>query len=392
MTTIEKGAKYVMNTYSRHHIALERGDGTYVYDENGKKYLDFMAGIAVNSLGHGHARLVAAIQRQAAELIHVSNYYWTKPMVSIAEKLGTHSGFDRAFFSNSGAEANEGALKLARKYARKKGYDRHEIICMENSFHGRTFGAITATGQKKYQKGLDPLLPGIIHTPYNDFNALKNAVNDKTCAVFIEPIQGESGIHPSTKEFLSDTRALCSERDILLIYDEVQCGVGRTGNFFAYEHYGVAPDALTLAKGMAGGVPIGVLLATEAAADGFSPGDHAATFGGNPLATAAANAVFDELFQYGLLDNVKKQGAYLRETLLKLKDDNDCITDVRGVGLMQAIELTLPAHDVIDKCIELGLLLASAGDNTIRFVPPLNVAGAEIDECAAILSRALNGL
>jgi len=388
-STIERGLKYVMNTYSRYPIVLERGEGTYVYDEDGKKYLDFMAGIAVNALGHGNARLAAAIAKQASELIHVSNYYWTKPMITLAEKLVTHGAFDKAFFSNSGAEANEGALKLARKYARKKGYDRHEIICMENSFHGRTFGAITATGQKKYQKGLDPLLPGIIHAPYNDFDAVKSAVNEKTCAILIEPIQGESGVHPTSKEFLVNVRALCSERDMLLIYDEVQCGVGRTGTFFAYEHYGVAPDALTLAKGMAGGVPIGVLLATDKAAEGFSPGDHAATFGGNPLATAAAVAVFDELFDHGVLDNVKKQGAHLKESLLKLKDENECVKEVRGVGLMMAIELNFPVRDVINKCIGLGMLLASAGDNTIRFVPPLNVTGAEIDECVKILGLAL---
>jgi len=375
-----------MNTYSRYPLVLERGEGCYVYDEDGKKYLDFMAGIAVNSLGHGHAKLAEAIETQAKNLIHVSNYYWTPPMISLAEKLVNAGAFDKAFFCNSGAEANEGAMKLSRKYARKKNYDRYEIICMENSFHGRTFGAITATGQHKYNKGLEPLLPGIVHVPYNDFDALKNAVTEKTCAVLIEPIQGESGIHPACGEFLKSVRELCDENDFLLIFDEVQCGVGRTGTFFAYEQYGVAPDVLTLAKGIAGGVPMGVILATDNAAQGFSPGDHAATFGGNPLAAAAANVVVDELLTNGLLKNVKKQGSYLKESLLKLKNKFDCIKEVRGVGLMAALEFNHPVRDIISRCIDNGMILCSAGDNTIRFVPPLTVTQTEIDECVNILS------
>jgi len=280
-------------------------------------------------------------------------------------------------------------MKLSRKYAREHGYDRYEIIAMEDSFHGRTFAAITATGQKKYQKGLDPLMPGILHAPYNDFDALKNMVSDKTCAVLIEPVQGESGVRPASKEFLIKVRALCDEKDILLIFDEVQTGVGRTGTFFAYEQFGVTPDVLTLAKGMAGGLPIGVILATDKAAAGFSPGDHAATFGGNPLVTAVGNVVFDELMNNGVLDNVKKQGAYLKQALNKLKDKHACVVETRGFGLMQAVELAFPVKETINKCMALGLLLVSAGDNTMRFVPPLIVTSDEIDECVDIVDKAL---
>jgi len=388
---INSGKKYVMNTYSRFDITLVRGEGTYVFDDGGKKYLDFTAGIAVNSLGHGHKRLAEAIKNQAETLIHVSNLYWNIPQVTLAANLVKHSDFDKAFFCNSGAEAIEAALKLARKYASKSGGKKYEIIAMINSFHGRTFGAITATGQFKYQDGLSPLLPGIKHAAYNDIESLKTHAGENTCAVLLEPVQGESGIHPADGEYLKEVRKLCDEHEWLLIFDEVQCGVGRCGHLFAYEHYGVTPDIVVMAKGLAGGVPIGAMLANDNAASGFAPGAHASTFGGNPLACAAANVVIDELTNGGLLKNVREQGAYLKNGLEKLMAKNSDITEVRGLGLMLGIELNRPVRDIVLECAKEGLLLVGAGENVIRFVPPLNVTGAQADECLEILGKVIGG-
>ncbi len=387
--TIDSGKNYIMNTYSRFPLVLEKGDGVYVYDENGKKYLDFVAGIAVNSLGHGNKKLAAAIAEQAQQLIHISNLYYSKPQVDLAEKLIKNSCFDKAFFCNSGAEAIEGSLKLSRKYAVKNNSGKFEIISMKNSFHGRTYGAITATAQDKYQKGLNPLLPGFKHAEYNNLDELKSVITDKTCAILIEPLQGEGGIREAGVEYLKAIRKICDDNDIMLIYDEIQCGVGRTGSLFAYEHYGVEPDVLTLAKGLAGGVPIGALLAKEKFAAAFSPGDHASTFGGNPLATAAANVVMDELTNNNLLANVKSAGAYLTKKLNELKTAHNIITDVRGVGLIQGLELNVPVADIINSCIADGLLLVNAGTNVIRFVPPLIVTESQIDEAVSILDKAI---
>lgn len=387
--TIENGMNAVMNTYGRFPLVLEKGEGVYVWDEQGKKYLDFVAGIAVNALGHSHPGLCAAIAAQAKEMIHVSNLYWTKPQVELAQKLVANSCFDKVFFCNSGAEAIEGCLKLSRKYADKAGSDKTEIIAMENSFHGRTFGAVTVTGQTKYQKGLAPMLPGIDHVPFNQLEAVHARVTEKTGAILLEPIQGEGGIHPAALTFLQGLRKLCDEKDIMLIFDEVQCGVGRTGKLFAYEHYGVQPDALVLAKGLAGGVPIGALLAKEKFAQAFSPGDHASTFGGNPLAAASGGVVIDELLENGLLRHVQEVGAYLIERLNDLKSKKTVINDVRGMGLMQGIELNVPVADIIQCCMENGLLLVNAGTNIIRFVPPLIVTKPEIDEALDILEQAL---
>ncbi|MDR2648974.1 MAG: aspartate aminotransferase family protein [Clostridiales bacterium] len=387
---ITKGMNSIMNTYSRFPLVLEKGEGCYVYDTGGKKYLDFVAGIAVNSLGHGNEKLVSAVASQAKDMIHVSNLYWTRPQITLAEKLTDHSIFDKAFFCNSGAEAVEGSLKLARKYASRHHPERFEIISMKDSFHGRTFGAVTATGQTKYQKGLSPLLPGVIHVTYNDIEALKAAAGEKTCAILLEPIQGEGGVHPADAEYLSQVRELCDAGDIVLIFDEIQCGVGRTGTFFAFEQYGISPDAAALAKGIAGGVPMGVILAKDNFAEAFSPGDHASTFGGNPLAAAAANVVLDELFDNGVLEHVKSSGAYLQGKLESLRAQMpEKISDVRGLGLMLGLELTGLAAPVIHKCIENGLLLVSAGPNVIRFVPPLIVSEAEIDQMTDILHDAL---
>ena len=380
----------IMNTYSRFPICFERGEGMYLYDIEGKKYLDFVAGIAVNSLGHANPRLGETIAKQAMTLIHCSNLYYTVPQVKLAEKLVEKTDFDKVFFCNSGAESVESALKLARKYAYMKGKPGTEIIAMEHSFHGRTYGAVTATGQEKYQKGLGEMLPNIIHVPYNDFDALKAAVSEKTCAILMEVMQGEGGIIPADKEYLQNVRKLCDEKDILLMFDEVQTGVGRCGELFAYQVYGVAPDCLSTAKGLAGGVPIGAFMAKESAAKAFNPGDHASTFGGNPLATSCGLVVMNELFEGGLLENVKKNGQYLGETLKNLaKKHEKMVSDVRGMGFMWGMELKGEAAPIIKKCIDAGLLLVGAGPNVIRFVPPLIASKEDIDEMAKILDKAL---
>ena len=387
MNTFEQGAKVVMNTYNRFPITLEKGDGMYVYDDNGKKYLDFVAGIAVNSLGHNHKKLTKTISEQAQKLIHCSNLYWTKPQVSLAAKLVENSDFDKVFFCNSGAEAIEASLKISRKYGSKTG--RYEIITMKNSFHGRTFGAVTATGQPHYQEGLGALLPGIKYAEFNNFDSITEILSDKTCAILLEPLQGEGGIHPADIEYLKKIRKLCDEKDIVLIFDEVQCGVGRLGTLFAYQTFGVVPDAVCTAKGIAGGIPMGLMTATQKLSDSFKPGDHASTFGGNPLAASAGNVVIDELLD-GLLDNVKKNGTYLTEKLNVLKEKYSIITDVRGIGFMQGIELSVPVADIIKQTIENGLLLVNSGKNVIRFVPSLIAEKEHIDEAMEILDKVLS--
>jgi len=364
-------------------------EGVYVWDMDGKKYLDFVAGIAVNSLGYSHPKLCAKISEQCRKLMHVSNLYYTEPQIELAELLTANSCFDKVFFCNSGAESVEAMLKLARKYAVMKEKKGRDIITMEKSFHGRTYGAVTATGQDKYHKGLDPMLPGIKHVPYNDFEALLAAVDENTCAVLMEPVQGEGGIVPAEKEYLQKVRALCDENDLLLLFDEVQCGVGRTGELFAYQVYGVEPDAAAFAKGLAGGVPIGAMMAKDSAAMAFRPGDHASTFGGNSLATAAGTVVVNELVNGGLLENVKKQGSLLTKKLLEFKEKYDFITDVRGIGLMQGIELSIPAGPVVADAIDKGLLLVGAGANVIRFVPALIITEEELLEAMEILDKAL---
>lgn len=384
---IEAGKKYVMNTYNRFPLVLERGEGVYVYDDKGKKYLDFVAGIAVNSLGHSNKDLVQAISNQAENLIHVSNLYWTAPQVTLAKKLIENSCFDSVFFCNSGAEAIETAIKLSRKYGSAKG--KTEIITMVNSFHGRTCGAVSLTAQPKYQAGFAPLLPDIKEAIFNDFASLEAVITDKTTAIFIEPIQGEGGIIPVDKQYLQKVRKLCYELDILLIFDEIQCGVGRTGYLFAYEYFDVLPDAVALAKGIAGGVPCGALLVNAKTSHTLGHGEHGSTFGGNPLATAAANVVVDYLLNRGLLANVKEQGLYLHSKLESLSIKYDIIQAVRGVGLMQGLVFSLPVAPIIALAMERSLLLVGAGPNIIRFVPPLIVDSANIDECVTILDDVL---
>ena len=385
---IETGEKYIMHTYGRFPVVLDHGEGVYLYDENGKKYLDMYAGIAVNALGYNHPKLTETLQEQVKKMLHVSNYYYTKELVGAAKLIVENSIFDKVFFCNSGAEANEAALKLAKKYGKLKNENKNQIIAMKKSFHGRTHGALALTIQEKYQKSFMPLVPNIQAAEYNNIESVKALMSENTCAVILEVIQGEGGIIPAEKAFLQEVEALCKANDALLIIDEVQTGIGRTGTLFAFEQYGIKPDVVSMAKGLGGGVPIGAMACT-AKADVLVPGDHASTFGGNPLVTAATQVVLTELTQNGLLDHVKEVGAYLKEQLLALKDEFDCVKDVRGIGLMQGIELTIPILDVEKKCIENGMLIVGAGVNVIRFVPPLIVEKAHIDEAISILRKAL---
>lgn len=390
MDLIEKGKQEFINNYKQFPIVFERGEGIHLIDIEGKKYLDFVSGIAVNALGYSCEPLKEALKAQIDLFTHCSNLYWNKPAIDAAAKLIESSGLDRVFFCNSGAEANEAALKLSRKYSKKNfGDEKYEIISMKNSFHGRTIATITATGQEKYQKGLSPLLPGIKHCVYNDIEDLKNAITKNTCAVLLEIIQGEGGIVTISEAYLKQVRALCDAHNLVLIYDEVQTGIGRTGEIFAYQHFGVKPDILSLAKGLGAGIPIGAIVTSEAVAKGFEPGDHAATFGGNPLACTAASVVLEQLMTTDLLENVKTQGHYLRNKLTELKAQKSCITDLRGMGLMQGIAVEGDIPGIIQKCLDKGLLLVGAGSNVIRFVPPLVVTKEDIDEAMSILESCI---
>jgi acetylornithine/N-succinyldiaminopimelate aminotransferase len=383
--------KYLMQTYSRQPISIVRGRGAKVYDLEGREYLDFVGGIAVNVLGHGHPDLVQAIQRQATQLIHTSNLYYTEPQVRLARLLVDHSFADRAFFCNSGAEANEAAIKLARRYGHERhGAKRFEVITMKNSFHGRTLGMLTATGQDKVQKGFEPLMPGFAYAPFNDFSALESMVNDQTAAIMLEPIQAEGGVYVADRDYLRSLREFCTQKDILLIFDEIQTGIGRTGTFFAYEQLGVKPDIMTLAKGLAGGVPIGACLATESVASSFTPGAHASTFGGNPLACAAALAVCRVLLEGRVLDHAKRMGEYLAKGLTDCKNRYRIVTDIRGLGLLQGMELDADAKAMVSDALARGVLINAANERVLRFVPPLIISQQEIDRLLELLSALLN--
>lgn len=385
---IETASKYIMNTYGRFPIVMEKGEGCYLYDDTGKKYLDMCAGIAVNSLGYGNEKLSAALKDQIDHLLHVSNLYYTKPQVEAAQLLIQNSHFEQVFFCNSGAEANEGALKLARKYGKQISSEKTKIISMKQSFHGRTYGAVTATGQTKYQKSFTPLVSGFDYAEYNDIESLKEIMSQEVCGVIIEVIQGEGGIRVGDKAYLKQVQALCEEYNALLIIDEVQTGIGRCGSLFAYEQFGLEPDVVTLAKGLGSGVPIGAMLCTQKA-NVFIPGDHASTFGGNPLVTTAATVVLKELLTQGMLLHVQETGEYLRSQLDNLKEKYNIIQEVRGLGLMQGIELDKPAKEIIGKCIENGMLVVGAGEKVIRFVPPLIITKEQIDEAIEILEKSI---
>jgi len=387
----DDAATYLMQTYSRQPISIARGRGAKVYDLEGREYIDFVGGIAVNVLGHGHPDLVQAIQRQAAQLIHTSNLYYTEPQVRLARLLVDHSFADRVFFCNSGAEANEAAIKLARRYGHERhGANRFEVITMKNSFHGRTLGMLTATGQDKVQKGFEPLMPGFAYAPFNDFSALEAMVNDQTAAIMLEPIQAEGGVYVADRDYLRRLREFCTQKDILLIFDEIQTGIGRTGTFFAYEQLGVKPDIMTLAKGLAGGVPIGACLATESVASAFTPGAHASTFGGNPLACAAALAVCRVLLEGRVLDHAKRMGEYLAKGLTDCKDRYRIVTDVRGLGLLQGMEVDTDAKTLVADALARGILINAASERVLRFVPPLIISQQEIDKLLELLSTLLN--
>ena len=387
---IEKADRYIMKTYGRYPLVPVRGEGCSLWDADGKRYLDFLAGVAVNNLGHCHPRVVAALQKQAAELIHCSNYYHIPSQIELAELLCDRSFADRAFFCNSGAEANEAAIKLARKYSREKfGTDRYEIITALASFHGRTMATVSATGQEKVQKFFDPLLHGFRHVPFNDADLLRRAITPNTCAVMLEPIQGEGGIVIPSPDYFREVRRICDEHRLLLIFDEVQVGMGRTGRLFAHEHFAVTPDIMTLAKALAGGAPIGCMLAKEEVAASFGPGTHGSTFGGNPLVTAAGVATVRAIFAEGILENTIEMGEYLMGQLEQLKKKFPMIVEVRGIGLMIGMELSVPAGGIVARALEQGLLLNVAQDTVLRFVPPLIVTQAEIDEMLQILEGIL---
>ena len=391
---IEKADKYIMRTYGRFPLVPVKGEGCYLWDADGKKYLDFLAGVAVNNLGHCHPAVVAALAKQAGELIHCSNYYHIPQQIELAEMLCSHSFADKAFFCNSGAEANEAAIKLARKYSREKfGPDRYEIITALASFHGRTMATVSATGQEKVQKFFDPLLHGFRHVPFNDAAALKAAISPVTCAVMLEPIQGEGGVVIPDAGYLQEVRAICNEHGLILIFDEVQVGMGRTGKMFAHEHFGIVPDIMTLAKALAGGAPIGTMLATDELATAFTPGTHGSTFGGNPLVTAAGVATVRAILEEGILNHCEEMGEYLMGELeILMRKFPATISQVRGIGLMIGVELAIPGAEIVKKALERGLLLNCAQEKVLRFVPPLIVGKQEVDEMIAIFTGILGEL
>lgn len=388
---IEEAEQSLLHTYNRYQIVLDRGDGVYLYDIEGKKYLDFAAGIAVFALGYHNKKYNDALKAQIDKLIHTSNYYYNVPAIEAAKKLKQVSGMDRVFFTNSGAEAIEGAIKAARKYAYlKDGQTNHEIIAMEHSFHGRTMGALSVTGNPKYREAFEPMIGNIRFARMNDFESVRSQVTDKTCAILFETVQGEGGIYPACEEFMKQVKALCEEKDILLILDEIQCGMGRTGAMFAWQRYGIKPDIMTTAKALGCGVPVGAFLLTErAGANSLTSGDHGTTYGGNPLAAAAINIVLDLFEENHIIDNVQQVGAYLEKRLDELVEKYDFLTARRGAGLMQGLVFTKPAGEIILKALEKGLILINAGTDIIRFVPPLIITKENVDEMITILDSCL---
>lgn len=386
---MEEAENYLLHTYNRFNIVLEKGDGVYLYDTDGKKYLDFAAGIAVFAFGYNNKEYNDALKAQIDKIIHTSNLYYNVPAVSAAKRLVEISGMDRVFFTNSGTEAIEGAVKTARKYAyNKDGKTDHEIIAMKHSFHGRSMGALSVTGNEKYQDPFKPLIGGVKFAEFNNLDSVKALVNEKTCAIILEPVQGEGGIYPATEEFIKGIKEICDEKDILLIFDEVQCGMGRTGKMFAHEHYGVKPDVMAVAKALGCGFPVGAFLTNEKAA-ALVPGDHGTTYGGNPLATAAVDKVLDLFEETNVIENVNRVSKYFEEKLEMLTNKYDCVTAHRGKGLMQGLVLTVPVGEVVKKSMAKGLIAISAGADVLRFVPPLIITEENVDEAVAILDEVL---
>ena len=388
---IDEAEAALLHTYNRYQIVWDKGDGMYMYDIEGKKYLDFVSGIAVFALGYNNKAYNDALKAQIDKVIHTSNYYYNIPAIEAAKKLKKVSGMDRIFFTNSGAEAVEGALKSAKKYAfNRDGHADHEIIAMNHSFHGRTIGALSVTGNPHYREAFEPLMGNVKFADFNDFDSVKAAVTDKTCAIIFEPVQGEGGIYPATEEFLKQVRALCDEKDILLIFDEIQCGMGRTGQMYAWQYFGVKPDIMTSAKAIGCGVPVGAFMMTEKVAkQSLTSGDHGTTYGGNPLVCAAISKVLDLFEELNILDNVNESGKYLYEKLDELVAKYDCIKAHRGIGLMQGLEFEKPVGDIILKALDKGLLLINAGTNIIRFIPPLIVSKKDIDDMINIVESVL---
>ena len=388
---IEAAERDLLHTYNRYQIVLDRGEGVYLYDTDGKKYLDFVSGIAVFALGYGNKEYSDTLKAQIDKIIHTSNYYYNVPAIEAARKLKKVSGMDRVFFTNSGAEAIEGAIKAARKYAYlKDGCTDHEIIAMNHSFHGRTFGALSVTGNPKYREPFEPMIGHVKFADLNDIDSVKSQLTDKTCAIILETVQGEGGLYPASEEFLRQVRALCDEKDILLILDEIQCGMGRTGYMYAWQKYGVKPDIMTTAKALGCGVPVGAFLMTEkVAANSLVAGDHGTTYGGNPLACAAIEKVLDLFEKDHIIDNVREVAPYLEQRLEELKSKYDCITERRGTGLMQGLVFDRPVREIIDRALEKGLILINAGAEIVRFVPPLVITRKNVDEMISILDTCI---
>lgn len=387
----ESDARDYLPVFARYKIVLDHGNGVNVYDTHGKEYVDFLGGIAVNVLGHNHPQLVKAVAEQAGKLIHCSNLYYTQVQADAAAKLVKLSGLGKVFFANSGAEANEGAIKIARKYAHISDLDKSQIITALHSFHGRTIATLTATGQPKYQEGFGPLPAGFDYVPYNDIEALENMMSEKTAAVMLEPIQGEGGVHVPSAEYIKKVRELCDKYGAVLIFDEIQSGIGRSGKFFTYEQFGVRPDVVTLAKGLAGGVPIGAFIVTDKVAEAFHPGDHGSTFGGNPLACAAANVVLDTIGKEDFLSQVTELGDYMKKRLQAIKDKYPgLVKEVRGMGLILGMELSKPGRDIVNACLEKGAIINCTAVNVLRFVPPLIVTKDDIDKVCNIVDQVLS--
>ncbi len=386
---IKEAERYLMNTYSRFPVVFVKGRGTRLYDQEGKEYIDFVAGVAVNILGHCNHQVTVAIQKQVQRLMHVSNLYYNEPQVNLARLLVKHSFADKVFFCNSGAEANEAAIKLVRKAAKSRwGNDRYEIITMTHSFHGRTLATLTATGQEKIRSGFEPLVPGFKYVPYNDISAVEKAIDPRTAAILVEPVQGEGGVQVPSDDYLPALRKLCDEQGLFLILDEVQTGMGRTGKLFAYEHAGIQPDMMTLAKGLGNGFPIGALLAKAQVAEAFGPGSHASTFGGNPVACAAATAVLETLLEDGhILENCQRMGEYLVKQLTELAEDYAFVRSVRGKGLLVGMDLMMDGRPIASECLSEGFLINCTAEKVLRFIPPLIITQEEIDQLVAVLDR-----
>ncbi len=387
---IAEAENYLIHSYNRYPVMLDHGEGVYLYDTEGKKYLDFGGGIAVCALGYSDETYKNALKEQIDRGIHFSNYFYSEPLVKAAKGLADASGMDKVFMANSGGEANEGALKLARKYAIMKGHEeRHEIVSMDKAFHGRSMGALSVTGTKKYREPFEPMIGGVSFARYNDLDSVKEKITDNTYAVIVEAVQGEGGIYPADREFLQGIRTLCDEHDIMMICDEIQCGMGRTGRMFAYQHYGIQPDIVTMAKGIGNGMTVGAFVTTAEIAEALVPGDHGTTFGGNPLAAAAVSVTLDIFAKNNIVQHVAETGAYLGERLEEIVKAKKIARETRGLGLMRGLELTEAAGPYVMKALEKGLILMSAGTNVIRFVPPLVIEKKHVDEMTAVLDKIL---